>query len=310
MEAAPGAVPPRRIGGMTLILLVLAFLVAATMITNGGIPKWDNLAGLASAPTLLTSSCELQPSQERACRDDGDRGGFKQVLFYIGEKEGIQPLSDLTLHAQANQDWIVASLLDCKRDGYFIDLAANDALDLSNTLALENILGWTGLCIEANPQYLPGLMRRRCTVMSAVVGFPTDLMVQFNLRGVLGGIVGEHFDNKATSNAVSMRLVSFRHLLSVVKPPPVIDYFSLDVEGAESMVMEDFPWSEVRFRVLTIERPGEDLKALLKDNGYHFLRTNSDFGDETWTDLEVFNRVKDRFIGALPTVTCMTELGY
>lgn len=48
--------------------------------------------------------------------------------------------------------------------GYFVDIAANDALEMSNTVSLEQNYGWRGLCVEANPRYLPGLQRRNCQV--------------------------------------------------------------------------------------------------------------------------------------------------
>jgi hypothetical protein len=35
---------------------------------------------------------------------------------------------------------------------FFVDLAANHAVDLSNSLFLEQN-GWKGICIEGNPQY-------------------------------------------------------------------------------------------------------------------------------------------------------------
>ena len=36
---------------------------------------------------------------------------------------------------------------------YFVDLAANNATEASNTRLLERDFGWRGVCIEANPRY-------------------------------------------------------------------------------------------------------------------------------------------------------------
>ena len=66
------------------------------------------------------------------------------------------------------------------------------------------------------------------------------------------------------------------------KIPKTLDYFSLDVEGAESLVMEDFPWDEYTFRYLTIERPTDDLKATLQTQGYVALAVLGTFGEELW----------------------------
>ena len=63
------------------------------------------------------------------------------------------PIEDVAgrWHSQAGQDRLVLKLLQGKTSGFFVDLAANDALHLSNTRALERDFGWRGLCIEGNP---------------------------------------------------------------------------------------------------------------------------------------------------------------
>ena len=74
--------------------------------------------------------------------------------------------------SQLHQDEVVMALLSYKQNGFFIDLAANDARYLSNTFALERFGNWTGLCIEPNPLYWLNLTRYRpnCHIISAVVG--------------------------------------------------------------------------------------------------------------------------------------------
>ena len=55
------------------------------------------------------------------------------------------------------KDRTAAKLLRSKRGGFFLDLAANEPVVLSNTRSLERDLGWKGVCIEANPFYWQGL---------------------------------------------------------------------------------------------------------------------------------------------------------
>ena len=63
--------------------------------------------------------------------------------------------------------------------------------------------------------------------------------------------------------------------------PSHIDWFVLDVEGAELAVLEHFPWSQVRIRVWTIESNKLDRRRLgrmMRDHGYacfDFDRINS-----------------------------------
>ncbi len=141
-----------------------------------------------------------------------------------------------------------------------MDLAANNALILSNTFVLERN-GWDGVCIEANPEYWYRLASfRNCTIVGAVVGGDKDgAEVEVSFRGVFGGVVATSMDNEGRTG-VKRNLVSILTVFSQTNVPNVIDYMSLDVKGAESLVMANFPWDSYSFKFLTIERPKDDLK--------------------------------------------------
>lgn len=67
--------------------------------------------------------------------------GWHPIHVFYGKPEGLQLDPTKEWFAQVHQDEIVVDLLG--ENGYFIDLAANDAKELSNTVALEKH-GWTG----------------------------------------------------------------------------------------------------------------------------------------------------------------------
>jgi FkbM family methyltransferase len=240
-------------------------------------------------------------------------GHWKRILQYGWPEEEVGEAGHS--HSQVGQDWLVAAMLGCKKGGYFIDLAANNATDLSNTLMLERDFGWDGVCIDANPVYLPGLMKRRCDVVMAAVGSPTDTEVTFRMGGVLGGVVGSEMDNKPqdTGHDVHLRTVALSDILQKLGAPTSIDLLSLDVEGAESIVMQGFPWDKYRFDVIVVERPKADLRTTMEQHGYGHVRQNSDWGDETWINLKLprANSVLAAFKDGAPTPTdtCMDKLG-
>lgn len=205
---------------------------------------------------------------------------------------------------------------------YFVDLAANDATFLSNTYTLETYFGWNGLCIEANPKYWSRLAYRKCQVVGAVVGGNTlghevdftfgpsnaQQVKHFDERwsrkwdkGTLGGIVSDEFDNKPNDDTKFNKLesessqqgrviakrytVPLKYIFERYNVPKIIDYLSLDVEGAEYYIMKDFPFDTYSFRVLSIERPNEELRTILMNNGYELLSTvghNRGLGDTIW----------------------------
>lgn len=217
----------------------------------------------------------------------------KQPYHIIEHKDGGMNGPFAESWSQVGQDYLVANILGCKRSGYFVDLAANDAKKLSNTVMLEQHYGWTGLCIEPNAEYHEGLSHRKCLAVDAVVGERTGDTVAWKDEATSGGIVSNETDNKA--GATSTRVVtSLLDLFKATKVPTRFDYFSFDVEGAESLIARSFPWDQYTASVITVERPKPDLVLLLQNHGYELLRKNSNFDDETWIHkgLPNFDHVK------------------
>lgn len=205
------------------------------------------------------------------------------------------------LYSQVGQDWLVATLLGCQNNGYFVDLAANDAFDLSNSAFLERDLGWQGVCIDADPEYLDSHRHRKCQYFLAAVG-EKDKEMDFQLRNVFSGLISPNMDNKDAGNQPTMKVktVPWTDIMELANAPKKIDYFSLDVEGAESVVMSGFPWEKYQFRVITVERPEADLVAALQQHGYEKVHTNSNFNDQLWlkrdaTFAYTFQDIKDKF---------------
>jgi hypothetical protein len=78
-----------------------------------------------------------------------------------------------------------------------------------------------------------------------------------------------------------MFTVPLREILDRFEVPKHFDYLSLDVEGAEYLVMKDFPFDQYSMKILTIERPKQELVDLLYQHGYVYLAAFNQFGDET-----------------------------
>jgi hypothetical protein len=250
--------------------------------------------GTAQMGGNATKDCSAENSQPRAIFNTGKTRGFHSVFVYSNVQEPM-----IKSYSQVNQDNIILRLSqanDQKRDRhhnqnsntpvkYFVDLASNDALQLSNTLHLEQN-GWNGLCIEPNPMYWYRLAAfRQCTIIGAFVGGTEDgKEVDVILSNhVFGGIVGQGFDNEKSKSEEKRNLVTISTIFKESNVPHVIDYMSLDVEGAESLVMRDFPFDDYKVLYFTIERPKDDLRELLMRNGYRSIsRRLSGFGETLW----------------------------
>ena len=56
--------------------------------------------------------------------------------------------------------------------------------------------------------------------------------------------------------------------------PKNINYFSLDVEGAEERIISDFDFTKYQFDCLTIERPTPKCNEILFANDYVFVKNS------------------------------------
>jgi hypothetical protein len=216
---------------------------------------------------------------------DGD--GWHPIHVYYGEKSGIfegAANRNAEWFSQVHQDEIVVDLLG--DGGYFIDLAANAAREFSNTLALENH-GWNGLCIEPNSKYWYGLSHRKCAVAGAFLGSKKE-QVDVKFRGVFGGIVGL-MDIKMANRKLEPRASTVKRytvpiieVLQRFKVPKNVDYMSLDVEGAEYLIMKDFPFDKYQIKLMTVERPSDELRQLLEQHGFVYLKDLAWWGETLW----------------------------
>jgi hypothetical protein len=150
--------------------------------------------------------------------------------------------------------------------------------------------------------------------VGALVGGPEVQKVSVKFRGVYGGILGSMDEKLANrkkepdAETEDRYTVSFPSLLEKYKVPRTIDYMSLDVEGyvactvslyfvkcfpshisvclsfrsAEYLVMQHFPFDTYTIKVVTIERPSKELKALLEQNGYIMLKSLARWGETLW----------------------------
>ena len=74
--------------------------------------------------------------------------------------------------------------------------------------------------------------------------------------------------------------VPFSKILRDMDAPRVIDYLSLDVEGAEDYVMSSFPFEMHTVSLVTIETPSAKLQDVLRARGYGLLCTQ--MVDDMW----------------------------
>ena len=150
-----------------------------------------NIAPLLSEAVAVAATHAATPSASAPPTPVGDArsaavDGWTWVAVRRGEDDVTEARKRWT--SQVGQDRMVAALHTPhggsapKRGGFFVDLASNDAVQLSNTLTLEAEYGWRGLCVEANLRYMQGYAGRACTLVQAVVGPRDGERIDFAMR--------------------------------------------------------------------------------------------------------------------------------
>lgn len=207
------------------------------------------------------------------------------ALDFAYRKFGHIPRS---LSDRGQDRFVIDDVFKGKRGGYFLEMGAADGFDGSNTFVLEKTYGWTGLLIEPNPAFFAKLQGRynRTATCAPILVDSVSGRQEFLLDGQRSGITVDEADNslvkradklnsaRAGAKTTVMDAMTLDQALDHYGAPKVIDYFSFDVEGAETRIMRGFPFDKYTFLAMTIERPTPELNALLFANGYHFVRNS------------------------------------
>jgi FkbM family methyltransferase len=191
-------------------------------------------------------------------------GVIKTIL-----KRFLQPRT--LVMSQAGQDFFVyGEVFNEMKNGYFLDLGALDGMRMSNTYLLERRYQWSGICVEANPDYFKELTKNRRVKCVNICLSSDETTVDFAKRGVLSGMVSttDNFEEGESYEVIKMKSMTLDTLLRTENAPKEIDYLSIDIEGAEEKVLGNFNFDKYRFKCITIERPTDFLRKRLKDYAY------------------------------------------
>lgn len=180
--------------------------------------------------------------------------------------------------SQFGQDaWVFNEVFNGKRNGYFIEIGSADGITINNTFLLEHKYKWEGICVEANPQSFEALKKVRKAICLNICIDNKEGTVKFVQDGLTSGIVDDDTDNidndkLLKTNIVVLQTKTLENILRSNNAPKVIDYLSIDIEGAEERALSNFPFDEFRFNCITIERPSTKLREVLAFNGYLIIK--------------------------------------
>lgn len=195
-----------------------------------------------------------------------------QYLKYRSLKNNYKSLNDLDKKIESYVNF---------NNGYFVELGANDGVTFSNTYYFEKSRGWKGILIEPTPHnYLKCLKNRskkNKIFCNACVSFDykekfveiiysDQMTVALGLETDISNPENHALGNKQylEKNEVNFKFGAIadqlNNILSKAKAPKLMDFLSLDVEGAEMEVLKGINHDEYRFKFICIE--SRDIKKI------------------------------------------------
>jgi FkbM family methyltransferase len=179
-------------------------------------------------------------------------------------------------YSQLGQDDWVLKVINKPR-GYFVEFGATDGVEKSNTLLLE-LNGWSGIVAEPAKMWHESLVaNRKCNIdFSCISNNPGT--VKFTEAGEFSTISDyiksdHHYHNRQSKTEYEVPTLTLQELLDKHNAPSVIDYLSIDTEGSEFDILENYFQSATRkITAITVEHnytPAKDrIKNLLTPLGY------------------------------------------
>ena len=205
---------------------------------------------------------------------------IKRYLF-VRRKYSGQNFIDFKIRKYLNFD-----------NGFFIEMGALDGVTYSNTLHLEKYKNWKGLLVEPSKKQFE--LCKQARPNSEVFNF---LCSSFNNAGKeylfydLGPMSYSKFQNidnqyqihhenaKKVASSFNLNEESYyvktrtiTELLDSINSPKIINFFSLDVEGAELEVLDGFDFTKYKIQYLLIEsRDFNKTNDYLVSKGYIYI---------------------------------------
>ena len=168
-----------------------------------------------------------------------------------------------------------------KKDGVFVDVGANDPIEISNTYLLEK-LGWRGIAFEPQLKLCEAWKTERTTPCFPYVLGENETTVSFVESSVhgLSGVKG-YAEDKIHGRVHEEGVYSTREqkrLDTVLIEHDIrnIDFMSLDVEGYELNVLKGVDFSVIKIKCIILENDktayGDDeVRKFLIEKGYRFV---------------------------------------
>lgn len=174
-------------------------------------------------------------------------------------------------YSQFGQDQVLETYVFKQfKNGTFVDVGAHDGLSINNTLYFEQMHGWKGINIEANPDVYQQLVLNRPSSINMNVaitdrndgtaGFLKNSGYTEMISGLVDHYEPEHRERlekelREHGGSSTIIQVPCRRLDSIFEEHSIhrVHLLSVDVEGAEMAVLQSIDFDRVFIDVIVVE---------------------------------------------------------
>jgi FkbM family methyltransferase len=190
-------------------------------------------------------------------------------------------LAGKPLYSHNKEELIIRDFFGDRRDGFFLDVGCATPIESSNTYYLEKHLGWSGIAVDALPDYGPGWQkhRPRSQFFAFLVSDHSDAMESFYRADKAPDISSTRRDMKGPAGRqiplteLQVPTITLTKLLEQSRVSKV-DFLSMDIEGSEPPALAGFDIDRFKPELACIEiKPDtrEKIHAYFAAHGYAWL---------------------------------------
>jgi FkbM family methyltransferase len=172
--------------------------------------------------------------------------------------------------SRENEETIIRDFFEDRRGGVFLDVGSNHYRNDSNTFYLESVLGWSGVAIDALPEFGPDYVAHRprtrfvSMFASDTVGdrvrffVPTDQPSRLVASGTQEVPIREGFK----AHAIEVPTTTLNAVLDEAGIK-ALDFMSMDIELAEPKALAGFDIDRFRPALVCIEAHSDVRQQIL-----------------------------------------------
>jgi hypothetical protein len=207
---------------------------------------------------------------------------FFQFFFGL-KRDQLNKLKLAKSHSKSQllQDIFALHQSNFKDGGFFVEFGATNGVDLSNSHLLEKIFHWKGILAEPAKVWHEDLkINRQCYIEDKCVWKDSHSILEFKevsspeLSTISNFQSNGDWASSQRDQSVSYQVetISLNDLLDKYHAPKIIDYLSIDTEGSEFEILNNFDFKRNQFKIITCEHnytaDRQKIYDLLTKNGY------------------------------------------